>query len=250
MNKFELQDKAYNFPYHYIPYLTHKNYPKIYRTLDWGYEYLYYMYYISKRINELNPSNMLDVGCGDGRLYTLINNNIKYTGIDLSSSAINLANSMNPNGKFLNIDVENISSKYDLISLIEVLEHIPNNQISNLLNKILLRIKTGGYLVISVPSINQKLIEKHYRHYNEELLVEQIQPKQKGLKIISSKYIFNKKDIIYRLWKKIFYNKYWFISINYTEKYFWKYINTKNRKTNSKNGSHLFLLLKKTDPEI
>ncbi|MCA9308273.1 class I SAM-dependent methyltransferase [candidate division WWE3 bacterium] len=64
-------------------------------------------------------SNVLDLGCGDGILYSLFFNDAKYsyTGIDLSGDMVAQAKSKNPNGNFVVGDATNLpkDSLYDLV---------------------------------------------------------------------------------------------------------------------------------------
>ena len=68
MDKFQLQDNEYIFPYHYLTSLDN-GVPNIYKRLSWGYEYITYLDFIRKYIEKkLKPDTMLDIGCGDGEL--------------------------------------------------------------------------------------------------------------------------------------------------------------------------------------
>ena len=98
-------------------------------------------------IKSHNPNirNVLDVGCGNGRFLSFLRenkSNFTYLGIDHSSSFIaecqkNLADE---NSYFMRFDIANddftkiANEKYDLISLIAVMHHIPGN--SNRINLI------------------------------------------------------------------------------------------------------------------
>jgi len=117
---------------------------------------------VFKIIRDLNlplDSQILDAGCGGGRLVDLVYNSgyKKIYGLDLSDSGIKLAKGAFPRlaGNFFNHDIYKIAlpspspQKYDLIIVTDVLEHLydPRTAIKNIytwLNK-------EGYLILAVP---------------------------------------------------------------------------------------------------
>ncbi len=84
-----------------------------------------------RRIARNDMINILDLGCGNGRLFELFKNkNVNYFGIDQSHNLIKLAKQKYPEAKFrqgaiLKLE-EIINKKFDLILLIAVLPHIPS----------------------------------------------------------------------------------------------------------------------------
>lgn len=114
---------------------------------------------IQQRLNELKsflkkPSfSLLDLGCGDGQLVQLANQqNIKALGVDqnpppkpkLISSSIE--NYLSTSGKKLN-------QKFDVITLYHVLEHLQNPR--QILLKLQPWLKTNGVLIIEIPLAGQ-----------------------------------------------------------------------------------------------
>jgi len=85
-----------------------------------------------KVVRELGPSEILDVGCGEG--YTLAalragGITCPMSGIDFSAEAIALAKQRVPDASFEVEDalvVAQAGRKYDLVLMTEVLEHIPS----------------------------------------------------------------------------------------------------------------------------
>ena len=71
MNKSDMQEKEYSFPYHYIPEIYGDTVIKK-KQLSWACEYLSYIKFIASRVVDRNQENCLDVGCGDGRLCNMI----------------------------------------------------------------------------------------------------------------------------------------------------------------------------------
>lgn len=166
----QLQEELYSFPYHHlIDFKTGRF--KQSKNMRWGYEYRSYIEFVIRYLRENEFLNLLDVGCGDGKfLYELknIKPEIECIGIDYSKQAINFAQAFNPQIKFIcgNI-VDNvlINKTFDIITLIETLEHIPIEQIDNFLIKIHGLLKQNGTLLITVPSINVPKNAKHYQHF-------------------------------------------------------------------------------------
>ncbi len=92
---------------------------------------------------------VLDLGCGNGRLFELFRDTYtKYIGIDQSHNLIKLAQKKYPKAKFIQGDVLNINkitdNKYDLILLIAVLPHIPSHELRLELLKNIKNILSAG----------------------------------------------------------------------------------------------------------
>ena len=239
--KFSIQNNQYRFPYHYIPNFE-LNSPSISRYLQWGWEYLAYMTYTAQKITDLPTKSHLDIGCGDGFLINSLPSKIQNKlGIDLSEEAINFAKCFSTNkNHFQCQDVDQIKEKYDSISLIEVLEHIPDQEVVNFFNNCIKTLNKNGYLVISVPSTDQRLHPKHYRHYNEEML-NKLVPSSEFEKVEITR-LFN-PDPVLKLILRLGCNK--FITINWKpyRKLCWK-LTLKKQKNKSK-GYHVFGIWKK-----
>jgi cyclopropane fatty-acyl-phospholipid synthase-like methyltransferase len=86
--------------------------------------------------------NILDLGCGTGITTKYIAElNAKVTGIDLSSKLIEFAkeNSIHENIEYFADDITKVDlgkQKFDLICLIDVMEHIPKENIQGLIENI------------------------------------------------------------------------------------------------------------------
>ena len=79
--------------------------------------------------NSINPKSIAEVGCGAGeilnQLYQSMSNDVIFTGYDISNDAIRLAKQREK--KRLEFKQENIldtNSKFDLLLMIDVFEHI------------------------------------------------------------------------------------------------------------------------------
>ena len=120
--------------------------------LDWYYlhpgktEYDYVQKYIKTN------NKVLDIGSGRGVLYTKTKTIIDYTGIELSTKAVQLAKNAG-----INVLQEDIAThaqknqgKYDLACLFQVLEHL--TELENFIQSIHLTLKSKGLFVIAVPN--------------------------------------------------------------------------------------------------
>ena len=115
---------------------------------------------ITKAIKKLLPyTNLLDVGCGNGRVLKLahaINKDCNYTGIDFSPMMMNSAPNL-PNATFICFDITSpnwtdvFKKQFDSIVCFSVLHHIPgqNNRI-DIISNMYSTLKPGGYCAISV----------------------------------------------------------------------------------------------------
>ena len=110
-------------------------------------------------------------------LQILDNNFGKAKGIDMSEKCIEIAKKKiySKNVHFENIDVANLKDRFDLIFLLEVLEHVKNDlaMLEQLSKKNLV---PDGYLVLTVPAhpfLYSKFDKSmgHYRRYKKKELL-------------------------------------------------------------------------------
>lgn len=170
-SKFDVQNALYKFPYHYLSAIEQGSAVRLHRQLPWGLEYMTYISFIAELIKTHRPESLLDIGCGDGRFIYMIKRLVPIIrGIDWSEKAIAFARAFNPEVDFICDDISKISDKYGIVTLIEVLEHIPDNNIVSFIRNVSKLVQDNGFLIISVPTINVSLNKKHYRHYSFDLL--------------------------------------------------------------------------------
>lgn len=178
----ERQERKYEFPYHYIPkYDIEYNNFSLFRVLGWGASYLSYIRLIVKLIKNYNFNSLIDIGCGDGRLLFELRKQFpekKLTGIDISEKALMFAKAFNDNKTELICkdftDKKSLTYasgnpiKYDIITLIDVLEHIHPNEVMNFVGKMSEHLTKNGHVIATIPSNNWKVNPKHYQHFSRE----------------------------------------------------------------------------------
>ena len=125
---------------------------------------------ILKYLDKNNISNLLDVGCGQGNKTLYLSDylgNIKAIGLDSSHTGINLAKQVYSNKKnleFIEMNLDDFSSKseikYDIVSALEVLEHIEDwqtllSKMTNICNR---------YILLTFPTGRMRDYEKNIGH--------------------------------------------------------------------------------------
>jgi SAM-dependent methyltransferase len=97
-------------------------------------------------------TSVLDAGCGTGILLERISEkfpHVRLTGVEYSPQGLEIARQRLPNSEFHVLDLSRqvLSGKFDLVTCIDILEHIPDDRAA-LRN---LMAMTGGHLILSVP---------------------------------------------------------------------------------------------------
>jgi len=143
---------------------TETGYDKISQKFSNTRSYIWQDLLFIKSMN-LDNYNVLDFGCGNGRLTQIlkgkkINN---YLGVDVSNNLIRIAkkNYGNKKIKFLKIDrnkkLELPKNHFDVIFLIAVLHHIPSKKLRlEKLRELNSLLKPGGKVIVTVWNLYQK----------------------------------------------------------------------------------------------
>lgn len=196
-----MQEAEYAFPYHYLPNRVGSSLSNV-QFLRWGWEYACYLYHIGTAVDDLAPSSHLDVGCGDGRLFHVTDSKDRRVGTDFSPRSLDYARAFNPDVEF-RTDVESLGEEtFDVVTAVEVLEHIPDDEVDGFLISLARRLRPGGHLLLSVPSTAIPLHPKHYRHYDEQLLSDQMNRACPELEVLRFDHVYRRSrliDVITRL---------------------------------------------------
>ena len=219
----QIQEKQYNFPYHYIPTFSEGEFSLV-RKYNYGFRYTCSMNFIISIIKKYNFKSLCDVGTGDGRLIYELSTHFEdkdIVGVDYSENAINLAKAMNPGLNFQKIDVGNrkIEKQFDLLTLIEVFEHIEPNKCINFVKSLNSILKSNGHLILTVPHSNVPLIKKHFQHFTASSLNMYF---EKYFKVKQIVYI-EKRNIIEFAINKLLINKYIILNHKYLLRSIYKY---------------------------
>jgi len=112
--------------------------------------------------------NILDVGCGNGRLLdVLVGKKINYLGVDNSQKLIEIAKKNYPNFNFLVADIleltKVINKKFDYIILVAVFHHLPGQELRlKAFSQLKQLLSEDGQIIFSVWRLWNKL---KYRKY-------------------------------------------------------------------------------------
>lgn len=241
-----IQEEEYNFPYHYIPSLEN-GIPEISRTLAWGWDFLTYMDYVMNSIQNLSPSSLLDIGCGDGYMINQLhakNINCSLRGIDISDRAIAFANAFCPSKDqlFSVQDIFRYTKKHDIVTAIEVIEHVPDAILPDFLQRIF--DIANKYVIISVPTTVLPKYAKHYRHYDEEMLKEQTIESFEGWTLLSHVRLYRDNSRL-KLIRRLMCNKYFEIRHRKINQYLWNWHVKNTYFASAEDGYHLVAIYKK-----
>jgi len=103
---------------------------------------------------------VLDLGCGNGRLFQIFKDiNINYTGVDSSGKLIEIAKKTYPSATFLVADALRLpfsTNYFDEVYSVAVLHHIPSAQLRlEFLEEAKRVLKPGGLLILTVWNLWQ-----------------------------------------------------------------------------------------------
>ena len=173
-------------------------------------------------IKKLSFSEFLEIGIGDGAfLEKLAQKEYRGVGIDVSEQAISIASARLK--RYSNIAIENknffeVTKKFDLVIMLQVLEHIEND--SEALAKTKQLVKKGGNFLLSVPAHKEKwgyldLVGGHYRRYEKEEIVKLL--KDSGFEVLCFYSLGYPITNFFKVWEENFYKKYFFLN-NFSQK--------------------------------
>lgn len=241
----KVQEDQYSFPYHYIP--QYKNGFSSIVYSGFGINYVSTIEFLFDKLYELEFSSICDVGSGDGRLVKEISERFpekKVYGIDYSKRAINLAKGINPSLKFIRTDIvdTSIKEKFDVLTIIEVLEHIPIQRVDKFIQALHGMLKENGVLILTVPHANQSLSDKHYQHFTSQ-----------GLKSHFSKLFTVEEEIFFEksknwrvyLIKRLMKNKLFILNNKKTLNWIYKVYKKRCFYSNEKMCRRIYLKLRK-----
>jgi 2-polyprenyl-3-methyl-5-hydroxy-6-metoxy-1,4-benzoquinol methylase len=175
-----IQERQYEYPYHYLPRLEDGRFTQT-QYWSWGMHYLGGMRVVLDQLAEWSFDSLVDVGCGDGRFLRELAENypeVTALGVDYSERSIAMANGINPHLEYEvhNILEEDLDRRFDVATCIEVLEHIPPDDCAAFVAAIVDTLTDVGRLILTVPHSNKPVSDKHYQHFDSEILSELLEP--------------------------------------------------------------------------
>ncbi len=128
----------------------------------------HYAYPVAKMAAKYLPkgASLVDYGCGPGFLIeALLAGNYRAAGMDFSPDTVERAQAKfagQPN--FLSIfrfdDIEKHTGKFDGVFVLEVIEHLYDDALEDLLNAAKSLVKPGGLIIMTTP--NEEKLEENY----------------------------------------------------------------------------------------
>lgn len=247
-DKFKLQSSQYEFPYHYLVSLESREFA---RNLDWGLDYLSYMGRVLDLVRKYLDRELLDVGCGDGYLlYHLarsgaFNNGVKAVGIDVDEKAIKFAQAFSHGlpVEFLFKDFQEHNAKSGLITAVETLEHIPHEDIESFTSHMDALLRSSGVLIISVPSTVRPVIEKHYRHYNLEMLRAYFP----SYELLEVHHITARRNLLYQIVARLLSHKHFNLNFSPFKRVLFRLHDRLTRDVSEDRGAHIVAVFRKPE---
>ena len=181
---------------HYLPDEHYESAAKLETSYWWHISRLNWTQRLIKSINiDTSTLNILDYGCGTGGFLYGLNKKLRFKsclGVDTSDKAIQFARRYGNYFTKLKPGDFRVPDDVNLIFLMDVLEHIENDEL--LLKSLVGSLKRKTYVLISVPALpclysNWDHALGHYRRYTKKSLEELVN--KAGGKVKNMKYCFS-----------------------------------------------------------
>jgi len=126
-------------------------------------------YNYKKYFSPVPSSKILDIGVGRGEMLSCMRDwGYAYHGIDISESTIKYCKSRKLNCEIVRDTAEWLTDnqvKYDLITCLDVVEHVPRDKVIDFLSAIHSNLSDGGKAIIQVPNLQSPYGYLH--HFND-----------------------------------------------------------------------------------
>jgi 2-polyprenyl-3-methyl-5-hydroxy-6-metoxy-1,4-benzoquinol methylase len=195
----------------------------------------------------MSPDSVLEVGCGDGYFIGALGEQVKErVGADFSAKAIGFARAFHPDVRFHVGDVVELEQQFDVVAAIEVLEHIPDEQVADFLRVLFNRTRPGGHVVICVPSVVLPLNRKHFRHYTAELLHDQVRKAYPDAELVREEHLCHVPRWM-RIYDKVTVNRHWLLDIGFVSNWLWRRLWKRHRIADPVTGRHVVGVFRRRD---
>ncbi len=244
LHKENLQEDQYHFPYHHLAHITKDGF-FTFKHLFWGLEHITYINFVIDKINELEYKTLVDVGCGEGRIISELENNklASYTGVDISSRALHFARGFTNRADFFVHDITRkpLEQKSDVIISCEVIEHILPKKVDDYVRHISESIQNGGIFILTTPTTNVVTNGKHYQHFTHESLESHLNPYFE----IEEVCYLNKKGLFGKILERCLANRLFLLNTPKLNRSILNLYRSKVLIGNSETGSRIFIKCRK-----
>jgi SAM-dependent methyltransferase len=147
-------------------------YDAAYKAIDsyavpyWQSHYYFLWSVLADRIRAAGARSVIDIGCGPGQFAACLFGLTRiesYTGLDFSSTAVEMAKRLCPQGRFVVGDATTTrlheEVPHDVVVCTEVLEHVPAD------HEVVARFRQGVRCLCTVPNFPYA---SHVRHFSSE----------------------------------------------------------------------------------
>ena len=124
---------------------------------------------------------------------------------------------------------------FAVVVAVEVLEHIPLDRYDSVIEQLWQRTAPNGRFVISVPTTNRPVQEKHERHFTAESLAASLEPR---FRIVSTEYVHSVKRSLATLTRLVA-NRYVVVTSRRVNAPVTALYQRLDRATNARDGAHL-----------
>lgn len=158
----ERQEKVSNYYESYYKFLNPNFNLEWYTSLIWN--------DFGSSFSEQKDISILDIGCGTGQLLKVLETKgyTNLTGVELDKGQYEAAKEYIPKAKLFNDDLLNFfkksTEKFDMILMIDVIEHMSKNEVVEILSQIREHLKPGGTFIIRTPNADSTLIAPRFRY--------------------------------------------------------------------------------------
>jgi SAM-dependent methyltransferase len=207
----KVQESEYQFPYHYLPEADGGQFTW-WPNWSWGYKYLTGIEVVLGELKGRQCNSLIDVGCGDGRfLREVAKAGVKASllGVDYSERAIRIAQSLNPGIEYRSLDItsSDLHQSFDVVTLVEVLEHIPTDSINGFVEGLSRLMHEHSILIVTVPHKNEPVIAKHYQHFDSASLKKIFD----NYFTVEKMFFFDNQSRVVSMVQRLLFNKYYVI---------------------------------------
>lgn len=162
---------------------------------------------------DLENARILDAGSGDGRFIKMLHDVQSHNveGLDYSDRAIAFSKILLPDTKMVVGDLTKFESlseygQYDCVFMIETLEHIEVADVNIVLENLQKILRPGGLVIITVPSTQLPMHDKHYQHFTQISLEEYV---ARQFTVLETAGYASVKYPLLKLLYKVIHNRIW-----------------------------------------